>query len=119
MDAGGYKKLVVDSYAGDGVVYNVLASNDGQATAYVPAVTYACEFESDGTCKGVLPVVDIVISPLISLIGLFLCLTAHRLWHIEVYIFSVVIFVIVFYLITSNFIASTHTGKYNIYIIVM
>lgn len=118
MDAEGYKKLVVDSYAGDGVVYNILASNDGRATAYVPAVTYACEFKSDGTCKGVLPIVDIVISPLISLIGLFLCLTAHRLWHIEVYIFSVVIFVIVFYLITSNFIPSTHTVRITVAVII-
>ena len=111
MGSTGIKKTKIDSYTGDGVVYNVLSFANGASTAYVPAVTYACEFtEGQSTCKRGLQIVDMVIGPFICLIGLFLTVAAHRLFHVEVFVFSSLIFVFLWYIAVVNIVHSSSTG---------
>ena len=94
---------MIDSYQGDGVVYNVLAQVDGYpSTAYVPAVTYACEFVPGRSgCYNDLDVIKIVVTVLAGLSGLFLLFAAHRLFHVEVYVFGSLVFMFLWYLVVA------------------
>lgn len=106
------KQITVDSFYGDGVVYNihVTSSLSHKSSVYVPAVTYACNFDPGREkCEG--PLVNKILSPVVGVVGLFLCYLAHRLWHVEVFVFSWVIFVLVWYMCISLIMGSTHTGE--------
>ena len=75
-------------------------------------MTYACEFDLRETkCRDDLPFINIIVSPLLGLVGLLMCLFAHRLFHIEVLVFSWIIILLVTYIIFSAFLPTTHTGK--------
>ena len=76
---------------------------------YVPKVTYACDFiPGQKYCKG--PLVNKILSPILGVVGLFLCYLAHRLWHVEVFVFSWVIFVLVLYICLSLIPGTSHLG---------
>ena len=104
MFTSGIKEIVIDSYEGDGVVYNVLATVDGYpSTAYVPAVTYSCQFVVGySTCTKTLDISKIIVGILVGLTGLFLLFVAHRLFHVEVYVFNSLIFVFLSYIAVAN-----------------
>ena len=55
----------------------------GAKSAYVPAVTYACDLYSDGTrsCRGDIPAINVVIGIILLVLGLALCLIGHNFFH--------------------------------------
>ena len=55
----------------------------GAKSAYVPAVTYACDLFSDGTrsCRGDIPAINVVIGIILLVLGLALCLVGHNFFH--------------------------------------
>lgn len=85
-----------DSYTGDGAVYVVMATSlvNGKTSVYVPAVTYSCVFDSNGFCTEYTPLINKIVGPILGVIGLFLCFLSHRLFHLEVPLFT---FVVLFY----------------------
>ena len=75
-------------------------------------MTYACEFDlREDKCRDDLPLINIIVSPLLGLVGLLMCLFSHRLFHIEVLVFSWIIITLVTYIIFSAFLHTTHTSK--------
>ena len=106
------KKITVDSFYGDGVVYNVgiTSSINHKTSVYVPAVTYACDFvPGKKYCEG--PLINKILSPVVGVVGLFLCYLAHRLWHLEVFVFTWVIFVLALYMCLSLIATASHIGR--------
>ena len=96
------------------MVYNVLVQDMGRSTvsAYVPAVSYACTFEvGKSGCQVASSLVNKIISPIIALVGLFLCLLAHRLFHVEVFVFSWVIMAVPWYMLLLGVADMSHTGE--------
>lgn len=81
------KQVIFDSYPEQGVVYNVIAvdMNRRTRTAYVPTVTYACNFDSNISSCSLHPSIkatDATIGALVGLSGLFLCFLGHTFFHV-------------------------------------
>ena len=96
------KKIQFSSTAGQGVVYNVIATDkvthpprnpnnvineshyfsqrSGSKTAYVPAVTYACDFRT-GSCHDDIAPLNAIVGVVLMIVGLFLCLVGHIFFH--------------------------------------
>ena len=108
------KLITFDAFQGDAVVYNVLVTDmySGAVSAYVPAVSYACTFEvGKPGCQVASSLINKIISPIMVLVGLFLCLLAHRLFHIEVFVFSSVIMTVPWYMLLVGVADMSHTGE--------
>lgn len=95
-------------------MYNVLAVVDGYpSTGYVPAVTYSCELVADRSgCSTRLDIVQIIVAVVGGLIAVFLLFGAHRLFHVEVYVFSSLIFLAVWYIIVANVLSHNAEGQF-------
>lgn len=96
------------------MVYNVLATDirNNYVSAYIPAVSYACTFEvGKPGCQMPSSLINKIISPLLGLVGLFLCLLAHRLFHVEVFVFSWVIMAVPWYMLLVGVANMSHTGE--------
>ena len=96
------------------MVYNVLAVdtlNSAHSTAYVPSVTYACEFNSGGNLECGPSLASMIVAPIVGLIGLFLVYLAHRLFHVEVIVFTFLIASFSGYILVSTFIDSSFASK--------
>lgn len=104
LSSNGIKSTVIDSYEGDGVVYNVVAEVSGYpSTAYVPAVTYACNFAAGSSqCSKYIKFLNVTVGVVLAIVGLFLLYGAHRLFHVEVYVFHSLIFMFLCYIGIGN-----------------
>ena len=79
------KQIIFDSNPEQGVVYNVIAVDKMRLTrtAYVPAVTYACNFHSNtSSCHTKFQAANAVVGVVVGLSGLFLCFLGHRFFHL-------------------------------------
>lgn len=108
---GDVKKITYDSIYGQGVVYNVIAMDVGSkaTSAYVPQVTYACDFYSEQGCKIESATIDKVLSPFMGLAGLFLCFFGQYLFDAEIVIFNLLIFHYIGYLVLASGTNWSHT----------
>lgn len=99
-------------------MYNVVAEVAGYpSTAYVPAVTYSCDFVPGSSgCRKYIDTVHIVVGIVIALVGLFLLYGAHRLFHVEVYVFHSLIFMFLGYVAIGN-VSLNPSGKCNIIVV--
>ena len=111
--ATGIKNFTIDSFKGQGVVYVVMVTSltNGMSSVYVPSVTYACTFNSYGVCDTGLSVTDILVSVVCGLIGIWLIFLSHRLFHVEVLLFSFISFTYCSYILTTAVLHYSHAGE--------
>ena len=99
------------------MVYSVVATDSlvsGRSTAYVPSVTYSCAFNVDGSLECGPSLANMIVGPLVGLIGLFLVYLAHRLFHVEVIVFTFLISSFSGYILVSTFVDASFAGKTHI-----
>ncbi|XP_065909124.1 transmembrane 7 superfamily member 3-like isoform X3 [Dysidea avara] len=99
------KKVTYGTTAGQGVVYNVVVRDltTGATSAYVPMVTYSCDFYAKiGRCDSPGSVINKVVGSLVGLLGLFLCLFGHRLFDVELVVLLIVIFSLLLFIIITR-----------------
>ena len=70
-------------------MYAIIAIYGNASSAYVPAVSYACDINSwDETCVGPVSVVWKVLCAIILFMGTFMCFFGHRFFRIEMFVFG-------------------------------
>ncbi|XP_065909123.1 transmembrane 7 superfamily member 3-like isoform X2 [Dysidea avara] len=108
------KKVTYGTTAGQGVVYNVVVRDltTGATSAYVPMVTYSCDFYAKiGRCDSPGSVINKVVGSLVGLLGLFLCLFGHRLFDVELVVLLIVIFSLLLFIIITRTTDWSHNGN--------
>lgn len=114
------KTVAYESTPGQGVVYNVIARDllTGAISAYVPTVTYSCDFYAKiGGCDSLGSVINKVVGTLAGLLGLFLCLAGHRFFDFELVVFLIVIFSFVLFIVITRFTDWSHTVRVSVSIV--
>ncbi|XP_014442707.1 transmembrane 7 superfamily member 3 isoform X1 [Tupaia chinensis] len=93
------------SLGGQGVIYNVIVWDPflNTSAAYVPAHTYACNFEAkEGNCASLGKVSTKVFFTLFALLGLFICFFGHRFWKTELFFIGFIFMGFFFYILITR-----------------
>lgn len=92
-DSANYKSFrrYYSAYPGTGSLYAIIAISGNGNSAYVPAVTYACDVNNwDESCSGPVSVIWKVLCAMILFMGVFMCMFGHRFFRIALFIFGFV-----------------------------
>ncbi|XP_006867023.1 PREDICTED: transmembrane 7 superfamily member 3 [Chrysochloris asiatica] len=88
-----------------GVIYNVIVWDPllNTSAAYVPAHTYACNFNAiEGNCSSLGTVSTKVFFTLSALLGFFICFFGHRFWKTELFFIGFIFIGFFFYILVTR-----------------
>ncbi|KAF5302339.1 hypothetical protein FQA39_LY10378 [Lamprigera yunnana] len=90
------------AYRGTGSVFGIIATDGNASTAYVPAVTYACDITNwNESCLGPVSIPWKLLCAVILFMGIFIGYFGHRFFRTELFLFGFIFGSFVFY-IASN-----------------
>ncbi|XP_020820747.1 transmembrane 7 superfamily member 3 isoform X2 [Phascolarctos cinereus] len=128
IEASGFKvatlkssdKTIVyfSSVPGQGVIYNVIVRDPilNTSTAYVPAHTYACRFNTTlDNCSSLGRLSTKVFFTIFAILGLFICFFGHRFWKTELFFIGFIFVGFFFYILITRLTLLQYDGDLKIF----
>ncbi|KAF5274292.1 hypothetical protein FQR65_LT04410 [Abscondita terminalis] len=90
------------AYRGTGSIFAIIATNANGSSAYIPAVSYACDIADWGeNCLGPVSIIWKVLCAVIFFIGTFICFFGHRFFRMTMFIFGFIFGSFIFYIVAN------------------